>query len=42
MVYVSFALLLSACLVLVSCSPPDEPPETLDDGPVVVISENQD
>jgi len=38
----SLALVLMACLILVSCSAQDEPPETLDDGPVVVISENQD
>ncbi len=38
----SLALVLTACLILVSCAEPKEPPETLDDGPVVVISESQD
>lgn len=38
----SLSLVLMTCLIVVACSAPDEPPATLDDGPVVVISENQD
>lgn len=41
MVRNSLALVLTVCLILVSCSG-DEPPETREDGPVVVISKNQD
>ncbi len=35
-------LALALAISLASCSAPNQGPETLDDGPVVVISEDQD
>ena len=36
------ALALAVAISLVSCSEPDPTPETLNEGPVVVISEDPD